>query len=331
MNSDSCITAASDAKSIVCIGEALIDFVAMTPGTLGRVDIFKRAAGGAPANVAVGLSRLGVPSAYVGKLGRDPFGYYIFEVLRSEGVDVSHVVFSSTERTGLAFVSLTEAGERDFLFAIERSAETFLSVDDLDEKQLGSAAAVHVGTYPLKYEPARSAIFAAVTIASAAGAVVSFDPNLRPSMWPSSDILKVQALELWRMSNVVKVSEEELFFLANSTQREEAVKNLWHDQIRLLAVTLGSRGADVYTHTPENYSHVPGVAVKPVDTTGAGDGFVAGLWARLLSKIDRLSQSDAVDACQFANIVGGLTTTKRGAIDALPRLSEVECYTYQRR
>jgi fructokinase len=131
------------------------------------------------------------------------------------------------------------------------------------------------------------------------------------------------------MSNVIKVSEDELLFLGNSGLREEAVKNLWHDQIRLLAVTLGSRGSDVYTDTPDNYSHVPGVTVDAVDTTGAGDGFVATLWARLVDKIDRLSHNDAVEACYFANIVGVLTTIKRGAINSLPRLSQIETGAYR--
>jgi len=164
MSTDSCVARASPAKPIVCIGEALIDFVALTPSTLERASAFERAAGGAPANVAVGLSRLGIRSAFVGKLGHDPFGHYLFEVLRNEGVDVSCVVFSPTERTGLAFVSLTEEGERDFLFAIERSADTYLSVADLDSKQLGDAGAVHVGTFACRYEPSRSAILAAVAI-----------------------------------------------------------------------------------------------------------------------------------------------------------------------
>jgi fructokinase len=139
--------AGSNTKPILCIGEALVDFVALTPSTLDRAPVFERAAGGAPANVAVGLSRLGVRSAYLGKLGQDPFGQYLFEVLRNEGVDVSGVVFSSSNRTGLAFVSLTENGERDFLFAIDRSADTFLSFEDLDSKQLGRLAAIHAGTF----------------------------------------------------------------------------------------------------------------------------------------------------------------------------------------
>src|SRR6516162_9265798 len=99
------------------------------------------------------------------------------------------------------------------------------------------------GHFALRYEPARSAILAAVAIARKAGAAVSFDPNLRVSLWSSPDVLRAEALGLWQMSNVIKVSEDELLFLGNSGLREEAVKNLWHDQIRLLAVTLGSRGS----------------------------------------------------------------------------------------
>jgi fructokinase len=307
-------------KPVLCLGEAIIDFVAAEPGPLADVVLFEKSAGGSPANVAVGLARLGIPSAFIGKLGDDAFGHYLANVLSREGVDVSSVTFCRAHGTCHTFVSLTELGDREFLFSVERSADTFLSVEDLNVQQILGAAALHAGTFSLRHEPARSATLAAVLIANHARVPVSFDPNLRISLWPSDAALRKQALRLWRCANVIKATEEELLFLANRTERRDAVNSLWHDQLRLLAVTLGSRGAEVYT--PDGSVHVPSFPVTPIDTTGAGDGFVAGLLSRLVSKT-RVSLQDAAEACRRANMVGALATTKRGAINAMPWLADL--------
>jgi fructokinase len=157
-------------------------------------------------------------------------------------------------------------------------------------------------------------------MARRAGIPVSFDPNLRISFWASDETLKEQTLRLWQIADVIKVSEEELFFLAGRAERRDAVHRLWHDRLRLLAVTLGPDGAEVYT--PQGSAHVPSLPVTAVDTTGAGDGFVAGLWSCLVGKT-HVSLEEAVEACRRANVVGGLTTTKRGAINALPWLADL--------
>jgi fructokinase len=307
-------------KPILCLGEALIDLVAAEPGPLAKAILFEKSPGGAPANVAVGLVRLGVPSAFVGKLGDDAFGHYLANLLSQQGVDIRSVGFCGAHGTCFTFVSLTEQGDRDFLFGVERSADTFLSVEDLNEQQILAAAALHVGSFSLRREPARSATLAAVLIANRARVPVSFDPNLRISIWESAEALKKQTLRLWRCANIIKATEEELLFLANCTKRRDAVDSLWHDQLWLLAITLGSRGAEVYTS--EGSIYVPPFSVTVVDTTGAGDGFVAGLLSCLVLK-PRVSLEEAAEACRRANLVAALATTKRGAISAMPRLADL--------
>jgi fructokinase len=307
-------------KPILCLGEAAIDLVATEPGPLAEAILFEKSPGGAPANVAVGLARLGIPTAFIGKLGDDAFGHYLADLLSQEGVDVSGVTFCQTHRTCFTFVSLTEQGDRDFLFGAERSADNFLSIEDLNEQHILGAAALHVGLFTLRYEPARSATLAAVSMANRAQVPVSFDPNLRTSIWSSGDVLRKQALRLWRCANIIKATEEELLFLANHTKRRDAVDSLWHDQLWLLAVTLGSRGAEAYTLDGSIY--VPPFPVTATDTTGAGDGFVAGLLSRLVLK-PRVSLEEAAEACRRANIVAALATTKRGATNGMPRLADL--------
>jgi fructokinase len=320
MAADAVPMSSSVRKPILCLGEALIDLVAAEPGPLAKAAHFEKSAGGAPANVAVGLARLGIPSAFIGKLGDDAFGHYLANLLSQQGVDVSSVTFCQAHGTCFTFVSLTEQGDRDFLFGVERSADTFLSVEDLNEQQILGATALHVGSFSLRHEPARSATLAAVLIANHAQVPVSFDPNLRTSVWRSGDALRKQALRLWRCANVIKATEEELLFLANRTKQREAVDSLWHDQLRLLAITLGSGGAQAYTSDGSIYA--PSFPVTAVDTTGAGDGFVAGLLSCL--DLKRLvSLEEAAEACRRANIVAALATTKRGAINAMPRLCDL--------
>jgi fructokinase len=181
-------------KPILCLGEAVIDLVATEPGPLAKATLLEKSAGGAPANVAVGLARLGIPTAFIGKLGDDAFGHYLASLLSQQGADISGVTFCQAHRTCFMFVSLTEQGDRDFLFGVERSADNFLSSEDLNEQQILGAAALHVGSFTLRHEPARSATLAAVSIANHARVPASFDPNLRTSIWSSGDVLRKQAL-----------------------------------------------------------------------------------------------------------------------------------------
>ena len=302
----------------VCLGELLIDFVPTVTGT-GLVDApaFKKAPGGAPANVAVGLSRLGTTTAFVGKVGDDAFGRFLADTLAAAGVDVGALRFTGDARTALAFVSLRADGDREFMFYRHPSADMLLAPDDIDVDLVTGAKLLHFGSISLIGEPSRSATLRAIRAARDGGGLISYDPNLRLALWPDAEAAKAGIMLGWPNADVVKLSEEELEFLTGDADPVRAGRSLWHDRLRLLVVTRGPGGC-LYL-TPDLEGEVGGFRVEAVDATGAGDAFVAGLLSGLLA--DPTVCDDAArlrDLCRFANAAGALATTERGAIPALP-------------
>lgn len=309
---------------VVTCGELLIDFVATEVGvTLAQATLFQKAPGGAPANVAVGLARLGHRVGFLGQVGDDEFGHFLVDTLQSHGVDVSSVCFSSEARTALAFVSLLAEGERDFMFYRHPSADMLWQREDVDPAYLASTRIFHYGSLSLIPEASRNATFTALTYARRNGAVISYDPNLRLPLWPSAEEARVGILEGWRYAEIIKVSEEELHFLSSEEQTlEEAAQSLWHEHLRLLVVTQGKAGCTYFTH--DFSGHLPGFVVEPKDTTGAGDGFVAGMLSGLLAS-DLSWEREAIEkALSMGNAVGAVSTTQVGAMSSLPSWEDVQ-------
>jgi len=308
---------------VLTLGELLIDFVPDRTGvTLGEAERFLKAAGGAPANVAVGVRRLGVDAGFIGKVGDDPFGHWLASILERDGVDVSQLRFDDAARTALAFVSLTEEGERDFMFYRHPSADQLHRADEIDLKAVADATILHHGSISLIQEPSRSATLAAIDAARGAGRLVSYDPNLRLPLWESEEAAREGMLGPWKLAHVIKISEEELSFLTGSSDLE-AARSLMHDELRLLTVTLGQAG--VAWFAGDRSGRVDGFSVKPEDTTGAGDAFVAALLAALAREPELASDDDALEgALRRANAYAALTTTRPGAIPALPSADELD-------
>lgn len=329
---------------IVCLGEALIDFVAAESGVgVGEASSFLRAPGGAPANVAVGVARLGRSSAFLGKVGDDPFGRFLEQTFAAAGVDTGGMVFDPDHRTGLAFVSLAANGERDFCFFRNPSADMTYAPAELDRDRIQAGRIFHYGSITLIDEPARTTTLAAMETAYNAGLLLSYDPNLRPALWPSLVEARTTILETIAYPDVIKLNEEELVFLMNpeSTFPAENVSaeecrllaenfRRRYPHLRLLAVTRGAKGSHVCWGDNKSLD-MPGLPVKVVDTTGAGDGFVASLLCGLLEA--GLAQPQALldpplelisQLVRRANVVGALTTTRKGAIPALPTREEID-------
>ncbi|GAB4340266.1 MAG: carbohydrate kinase [Phototrophicales bacterium] len=307
--------------SIVCLGELLIDFVSMETGvSVGEASGFIKAPGGAPANVAVGVARLGHQSAFLGQVGEDPFGHFLADFLAAEGVDVEGLRYTDQARTALAFVSLAEDGERSFVFYRHPSADMLMKPEDLAFNKIETSSLFHFGSITLIHEPSRSATLQAAAYARSKGCMVSYDPNLRLALWQNPSAARDG---LWLgvpYANVIKISDEELAFMTGG----DDVTTLWHDNLKLIVVTHGANGSTAYLPDGTSY-HQMTKAVSAVDTTGAGDGFVAGLLVGLLENPDSYAH-DLPKILAFANAVGALTTTKRGAIPALPTRDQVMAF-----
>jgi fructokinase len=331
---------------IVCLGEALIDFVAAESGVgVGEASSFLRAPGGAPANVAVGVARLGHACAFLGKVGDDPFGRFLQTTFAAAGVDTGGMVFDPVHRTGLAFVSLEANGERDFCFFRNPSADMTYAPAELDLDRIRAGRIFHYGSITLIDQPARSTTLAAIETARAAGLLLSYDPNLRPPLWPSLAEARATILDTIPHAHLVKLNEEELVFLMTEDDAlpveslsEAECRTLARNfrsrfpSVRLLAVTRGAKGSFVAWGDDKSLS-TPGLPVKPVDTTGAGDGFVAALLSGLLERALATPEALADPSLDLlapivirANAVGALTTTRKGAIPALPTPTELDAF-----
>ncbi|KAG6497114.1 probable fructokinase-6, chloroplastic [Zingiber officinale] len=309
-----------DSPSVVCFGELLIDFVPTISGlSLAEAPAFKKAAGGAPANVAVGIARLGGSSAFIGKVGDDEFGYMLSDILKENNVNNQGLRFDPGARTALAFVTLRSDGEREFMFYRNPSADMLLEESELDLDLIRKAKIFHYGSISLITEPCKSAHISAAKTAKEAGALLSYDPNLRLPLWPSADSARDGILSIWDTADIIKISEEEISFL---TQGEDpyddaVVWKLFHQNLKLLLVTEGPDGCRYYSKG--FCGRVGGFEVEQVDTTGAGDAFVAGMLSQLASDISILQDEARLrEALKFANACGALTVTERGAIPALP-------------
>ncbi len=314
---------------IVCLGEVLIDFVSLESGvSLVEAPSFKKAAGGAPANVAVGLARLGHSVAFVGKVGEESFGDFLVKTLADNQVDVSGIARDQNARTMLAFVSLAANGEREFMFYRHPSADMTLTPEEIPADLIANARVFHYGSISLISEPCRSATLHALKLAKENGVITSYDPNLRLNLWENAELARQEMFEGMRFADVMKINEDELEFLTGISEFEQGAQALMEYGISLLIITLGEKGCYFYSKSAKGM--VPGKAVEAVDTTGAGDSFVAALLDGLLEHNPAgqpfsIPEASALEEiCRFANGVGALTSLARGAIPSLPTKEQVK-------
>lgn len=306
--------------AVVSLGELLIDFVALEHGvSVGEASGFQKAPGGAPANVAVGVARLGHPVRFLGQVGDDPFGHFLADVMAAESVDIRGLRFSKTTPTPLAFVALAVDGERGFTFFGHTSAAE-VTLDDATKAIIDDAKVLHFGGLTLIDDASQAATLAVAQYARERGLIVHYDPTLRLNLWHDDAKARERLNAALAYADIVKVSDEELAFMAaGGTQAE-----LRHPANRLVIVTHGGSGATAYPAAGEPV-HVPAFNVEAVDTTGAGDSFVAGMLAGVLEHPDDY-MTNLAQLMRFAGAVGALTTQQRGAIPALPDREQVEAF-----
>lgn len=310
---------------IFTIGEALIDFIPDRKGVgLKDVSSFLKAPGGAPANVACAIARLGGKSAFVGKLGKDAFGAFLTETLAKCGVKTSLISYTSDANTSLAFVSLKADGNREFSFYRNPGADMLLDENDICGEWFNSGDFLHFGSVDLIEAPVKYAHIKAIELIKSKGGIVSFDPNVRLPLWESPEACRRTILEFLPKADILKISDEELEFITGMQNEKDAIASLFKGDVKVIAYTRGKDGAELYT---KDFSvSTPGLKVEVVDTTGAGDAFVGAFLYKLSTNLDSLAemtQEKAKELITFANKVAAITTTRKGAIESLPRLDEV--------
>ncbi|PMH43259.1 aminoimidazole riboside kinase [Vibrio sp. 10N.286.49.B3] len=298
-------------------GDAVIDLIPDGDNT------YLKCPGGAPANVAVGVARLGGEVAFFGRVGFDPLGKFMKEVLTKEGVNTQNMLLDKKHRTSTVVVDLDENGERSFTFMVLPSADQFLEPNDVPSFSQGEW--LHVCSIALANEPSRSTTINAMKAMKAAGGYVSFDPNLRDDVWSDLSEMKPVVLETIAIADVVKFSDDELFYLTNQDNIDAAIT--WLNQqftIPLIIITQGKKGALVIVDKIQQL--VTGKAVNAIDTTGAGDAFVGGLLNGLSTTDNWLELETLTGIVTQANACGALATTAKGAMTALPNNNQLSNY-----
>ncbi len=307
---------------ITSMGEVLIDFTPCGTSEGGR-NLFEQNPGGAPANVLVAMTKLGMKAAFIGKVGTDMHGELLRKTLEENKVDCRGMISDPDYFTTLAFVQLQD-GERTFSFARKPGADTQIRADEVDLDVINQTAIFHFGSLSLTDEPARSATLYAVEQAKKAGAIISYDPNYRAPLWSSREEAVEKMRSVIKYVDIMKISDEETELLTDVSDPYEAAQVLLDQGVKCVVVTLGREGAML--RTKRFTVKAPSQTRKVVDTTGAGDSFWGGLLSRFAVnhiKPDELTQEQASDFLRFANIVAGLCVEKRGAIPAMPSLEDV--------
>lgn len=309
---------------VTALGEILIDFTPCGKSEAGQ-RVFEQNPGGAPANVLACLNKCGKKTAFIGKVGNDMHGQFLVGVLNDSGICTEGVVVDDNIFTTLAFVALSDSGERSFSFARKPGADTCLTRNELKEEIIRDSKVFHIGSLSLTAEPAKGTTFKALEIARESGCIISYDPNYRAPLWDSKEAAVKGMRSVVSYVDVMKISDEETALLTDIVEPEGAAKKLVDMGVAVVAVTLGAEGALVCTK--DGSVVVPGYKADMVDTTGAGDSFWGGFLKCLLESGKRpedVTLEEAAEFAKYGNAVASLCVEKRGAIPAMPSVEEIK-------
>lgn len=304
----------------ICVGEMLIDF---TPGS--EPGVYKRNAGGAPANACIAMARNGLDVGFLGKLGNDDFGCFLKDTLEKEKVAVLCPGLTDEAITTLAFVTLYENGERSFTFARKPGADMLLEKADVKEEHIANTRLIQAGSFGMSREPAREATLFALKLAKEKGRMVSYDVNYRDTVWENEAAAKAVVDQVLPYIDFLKISEEELNFVGGEANIPAFMKE---HGITVVIETLGSDGAKYFYSGSEG--RIYGHKVKAVDATGAGDAFWGGFLSKILmsgvNTVEDLTEEIVRSSLEYGNASGGLCVQKMGGIPALPYKEDIEAY-----
>ncbi|PSS47329.1 aminoimidazole riboside kinase [Enterobacter sp. FS01] len=300
---------------IWALGDAVVDLLPQ-----GEMQ-FTACAGGAPVNVAVGAARLGCECGFIGRTGDDPFGHFLRDTLAEQGVDTRHMQFDPHHRTSTVLVSLGKEGDRSFTFLVDPSADQFLTVDTLPT--FGNDI-LHFCSLALVATTCRDTLVRAISHIKQRDGLLSFDINLRPQMWPDAQEMSDTVRHFAQQADILKLSQEELYWLVGTMQHEKALQILRGYPSRLKVVTCGAEGALFIWQ--DRLVKVSAFNVNSLDTTGAGDAFMAGLLASLAQGNTLQDFAQLKQAMTQASACGALATTKKGALAALPDVQGIRTF-----
>jgi fructokinase len=314
---------------VIALGELLIDFVPLTIGSLEN-PIYEAFPGGAPGNVLAMLSKMGMKTSLITKVGYDFFGRYLIKAVRECGIDVSNISVSNESPTTLAFISNDASGEREFTFYRHFGADTRLDINDVGKFDFSTTRLFHFGTLSMTDDLAESATKYAIQQAKKNHCLISFDPNIRPLLWKTIS-KAIQAMRYGcSVCDILKLEKRELELLTNENDIDEAVKILRQEfSIPLIFVTVGKAGSYAFFEGCKVFSE-GFVTDQTIDTTGAGDAFFGYCLAEVLTKNNfHFNKRDMMEMLKMANAAASFVTTKKGALTIMPSLDEVQKYLDQ--
>ena len=310
---------------VVAIGELLIDFTENGKSAQGN-PVLEANPGGAPCNVLAMLTKLGKKTGFIGKIGNDMFGDQLEQAVREVGIDTAGLKRDPEVNTTLAFVHTKEDGDREFSFYRNPGADMMITENDLGYSMIEGCRIFHYGTLSMTHEICREATRRAIDTAKDAGAILSFDPNLREPLWKSLDEAREQILYGMGQCDVLKISDNEIVWLTGEEDFDAGAA--WirkrFPNITLILVSVGKEGSRAYMGSMR--AEVPAfVQEKTIETTGAGDTFCACILNYILEHgLKELTEEQLKEMLTFANGAASIVTTRKGALRVMPSKAEVE-------
>lgn len=308
---------------VVALGELLVDFTENGMSSQGNT-MLEANPGGAPCNVLSMLQKLGKKTAFIGKVGNDNFGRMLRGIVGEQGINTDNIIFDDDVHTTLAFVHTKEDGDRDFSFYRNPGADMMLRKNEIDENLLKNTKIFHFGTLSMTEEKIAETTKYAVEIAKNEGAVISFDPNLRPPLWDDLERAKEQMWYGISKCDVLKISDDEIIFLTGKENIEAGVQKIFEKyQPTLLCATQGKNGSTAY-YKGKSYFREAFIRKDTVETTGAGDTFMACVLNTVLEKgLRELTDKDISYMLEFASAASSIITTKKGALRVMPQKNDI--------
>lgn len=315
---------------VVALGELLIDFT--ENGVSGQGNpIYEANPGGAPCNVLAMLNKAGRKTAFIGKVGQDIFGNRLKATLDGVGIDTSNLIIDEEARTTLAFVETFPDGDRDFSFYRNPGADMMLRKEDVHEDLIRDTKIFHFGTLSMTHDGVREATKYAIGLAKESGAVISFDPNLRPPLWKTLDNAKVQVSYGLSKCDVLKISDNEIQWFTGEEDYDAGIAKLRSEyDIPLILLSMGRDGSRAY-YKDLRVEAKPFLQESTIETTGAGDTFGACCLHFVLKYgLDALDEAKLSEMLTFANAAASIVTTRKGALRVMPEVEEVEAFLESR-